>query len=62
MIFSGGILTRGITEVAGESASGKTQLGMQLCIQAQLSKDRGGLTAGFFLHTEIYCAGGSTSC
>ena len=42
----GGVLNRGITEVAGESASGKTQLCMQLCITVQLPKEMHGLDSG----------------
>ena len=46
LCFEGGVLTRGITEVAGESASGKTQLCMQLCITVQLPKEMHGLDSG----------------
>lgn len=42
----GGILSRGITELSGESASGKTQLCMQLCLTAQFPTEYGGLEAG----------------
>ncbi|XP_055995302.1 DNA repair protein XRCC3-like isoform X5 [Ostrea edulis] len=42
----GGILTRGITEIAGESASGKTQFCLQLCLSVQLPHNLGGLSAG----------------
>jgi len=35
-----------ITEVSGESASGKTQLCLQLCLTVQLSRDNGGLNSG----------------
>lgn len=42
----GGIMSHGITEVAGESASGKTQLCLQLSLTVQLSQDSGGLSAG----------------
>ncbi|KAF9580928.1 DNA repair protein xrcc3 [Lunasporangiospora selenospora] len=38
-----GIMTRGITEIAGESAVGKTQFCLQLCLTAQLPKECGGL-------------------
>ena len=44
--FAGGVLNRGITEVAGESASGKTQLCMQLCITVQLPREMHGLDSG----------------
>jgi len=39
-------MSHGITEIAGESASGKTQLCLQLCLTVQLSHDNGGLNAG----------------
>ena len=46
LLFSGGILCTGITEISGESASGKTQFGLQLSLTAQLSTEYGGLNAG----------------
>ncbi|KAL5008487.1 hypothetical protein ScPMuIL_014068 [Solemya velum] len=42
----GGIISRGITEVAGESASGKTQFCLQLSLTAQLPVSQGGLHGG----------------
>lgn len=45
-IFRGGILSQGITEVTGESAAGKTQLCLQLCLMAQLPLEDGGLNGG----------------
>ncbi|KAK2567314.1 DNA repair protein XRCC3 [Acropora cervicornis] len=39
----GGILKQGITEVAGESSSGKTQICLQLCLTVQLPEEKGGL-------------------
>ena len=45
-LYAGGILCRGITEIAGESASGKTQLCMQLCLTVQLAESMNGLDAG----------------
>jgi len=39
-------MSHGITEIAGESASGKTQLCLQLCLTVQLSQETGGLDAG----------------
>ena len=36
----------GVTEVAGTSAAGKTQLCLQLSLTAQLPPQRGGLEAG----------------
>ncbi|XP_071511762.1 DNA repair protein XRCC3-like [Diadema antillarum] len=42
----GGILVKGITEIAGQSAAGKTQLCLQLCLTAQLPIQHGGLAKG----------------
>lgn len=42
----GGIPCTGITEITGESASGKTQLCLQLCLSVQLPSDSGGLGRG----------------
>ncbi|XP_033096535.1 DNA repair protein XRCC3-like isoform X2 [Anneissia japonica] len=42
----GGILSQGITEIAGESASGKTQICIQLCLTVQCPKALGGLDGG----------------
>eukprot|EP01132_Coremiostelium_polycephalum_P007515 gene7515-9236_t len=44
--LEGGIPLVGITEITGESASGKTQLCLQLSIQTQLSFEDGGLGGG----------------
>ncbi|XP_046577608.1 DNA repair protein XRCC3-like isoform X2 [Haliotis rubra] len=44
--LKGGILSTGITEISGESASGKTQLCLQLCLTAQLPLEHGGLEGG----------------
>ncbi|XP_076306083.1 DNA repair protein XRCC3-like [Tachypleus tridentatus] len=44
-LFRGGMLMRGVTEIAGESASGKTQFCLQLSLQAQLPESIGGLNA-----------------
>ena len=44
--LGGGILSQGITEVAGESAAGKTQFCMQLCLTVQLPVKSGGLGGG----------------
>jgi len=44
--ITGGVMSHGITEVSGESASGKTQLCLQLCLTVQLSQSNGGLNAG----------------
>ncbi|XP_050405437.2 DNA repair protein XRCC3 [Patella vulgata] len=42
----GGIISRGITELSGESASGKTQFCLQLCLTVQLPVTHGGLAGG----------------
>ena len=39
-------MTPSLTEIAGESASGKTQLCLQLCLSVQLPLDLGGLDSG----------------
>lgn len=41
-ILKGGIPFRGITELTGQSGSGKTQVGLQLALRAQLPKHLGG--------------------
>lgn len=52
-LIGGGIETNGITEAYGRFASGKTQLGFQLAVDAQLPKGKGGLDgAVLFLDTE----------
>jgi len=49
----GGILRQGITEVTGESSSGKTQFCLQLCLTVQLPEERGGLGGGaVYISTE----------
>ncbi|KAK3818884.1 MAG: P-loop containing nucleoside triphosphate hydrolase protein [Benniella sp.] len=48
-----GFMTRGITEIAGESAVGKTQLCLQLCLTVQLPLHMGGLDgSAVWLSTE----------
>ncbi|KAI8990854.1 Rad51-domain-containing protein [Mycotypha africana] len=42
-VFNGGISLGAITEVVGESSSGKTQLALQLCVAAQKPEQEGGL-------------------
>lgn len=42
----GGFPVRGITEVAGESGCGKTQLCLQLCLSVQYPLSEGGLNSG----------------
>ena len=52
-LIGGGIETNAITEVYGKFASGKTQLGFQLSVNAQLPKDKGGLDGNvLFIDTE----------
>ncbi|MFW9928770.1 MAG: DNA repair and recombination protein RadA [Candidatus Thorarchaeota archaeon] len=52
-ILSGGISTGAITEIIGEYAAGKSQIAFQLCINAQLSFNHGGLEGGvYFVDTE----------
>ncbi|KAJ1978743.1 DNA repair protein rhp57 [Dimargaris cristalligena] len=41
--LEGGIAVGGVTEIAGSSATGKTQLCLQLCLMAQLPRALGGL-------------------
>ena len=49
----GGILSQGITEISGESSSGKTQVCLQLCLVVQLPYHLGGLEgAAVFISTE----------
>lgn len=45
-LLSGGLPLHGITELAGESAAGKTQFGLQLSLSVQYSREHGGLGAG----------------
>src|SRR5438445_70090 len=42
-LLGGGIETQAITETYGQFWSGKTQIGFQLAVNAQLPKDKGGL-------------------
>ena len=42
-LLNGGIYTKCITELFGESSTGKSQLLMQLCLSVQLPKEKGGL-------------------
>ena len=52
----GGLLVPGLTEIAGTSAAGKTQLCLQLCLTCQLPRTQGGLATGLpaFNHTYSY--------
>ncbi|CAG8565434.1 18638_t:CDS:2 [Acaulospora morrowiae] len=52
-IIGGGILSRAITEIVGESSVGKTQLCLQLCLTVQLPEELGGLNGGaVYISTE----------
>jgi len=51
--LGGGLLTRGLIEISGESATGKTQLCIQLCLSVQLPVEFGGLGgAAVYVSTE----------
>ncbi|MBN3319651.1 XRCC3 protein, partial [Atractosteus spatula] len=45
-LLRGGVPLTGITEIAGESGAGKTQLCMQLCLSVQYPREHGGLGSG----------------
>ena len=45
-LLRGGLPLDGITELAGRSSAGKTQLALQLCLAVQLPRHHGGLGAG----------------
>uniref|UniRef100_A0A8C5QGJ1 DNA repair protein n=1 Tax=Leptobrachium leishanense TaxID=445787 RepID=A0A8C5QGJ1_9ANUR len=45
-LLRGGIPLVGISEFAGESSAGKTQIGLQLCLSVQYPVEYGGLGAG----------------
>lgn len=47
-ILDGGLTCRGITEISGESGTGKTQICLQLCIMVQYPEEIGGLNAGLY--------------
>jgi DNA repair protein RadA len=52
-ILGGGVETGAITETYGKFASGKTQLGFQLAVNAQLPKEKGGIDGKvLFIDTE----------
>lgn len=52
-ITRNGIATRGITEICGESGSGKSQICLQLALTVQLAEEMGGLGKGaVFICTE----------
>lgn len=45
-LLGGGLPLAGITELAGRSSAGKTQLALQLCLAVQFPRRHGGLEAG----------------
>lgn len=48
--LKGGLPTKsGIIEIVGESAVGKSQLALQLCLMVQLPKHLGGLEGGILI-------------
>lgn len=49
----GGLLVPGVTEIAGTSAAGKTQLCLQLCLTVQLPREKGGLEGGRHRHNML---------
>ncbi|MFH0834775.1 MAG: DNA repair and recombination protein RadA [Candidatus Micrarchaeota archaeon] len=52
-LIGGGIETQAITEAFGKFGSGKSQLGFQLCVTAQLPREQGGLEGSvLFIDTE----------
>lgn len=52
-LLAGGIETKAMTEFVGEYGSGKTQICLKLCVNAQLSPEQGGLSGGvLFFDTE----------
>jgi DNA-repair protein XRCC3 len=52
-VLEGGLLSRGVTEIAGESGAGKTQLCLQLCLTVQLPQTHGGFEgAAMYISTE----------
>ena len=52
-LLGGGLETQSIVEFFGEFGSGKTQVGLQLCVNVQLPPEKGGLGAkAVFIDTE----------
>ncbi|KAJ8341340.1 hypothetical protein SKAU_G00336310 [Synaphobranchus kaupii] len=45
-LLRGGVPLSGITELAGESGVGKTQIGLQLCLSVQYPQEHGGMGSG----------------
>ncbi|XP_045632134.1 DNA repair protein XRCC3 isoform X2 [Ursus americanus] len=48
-LLRGGLPLDGLTELAGHSSAGKTQLALQLCLTVQFPRQHGGLGAGEWL-------------
>ena len=48
-LLRGGLPLDGVTELAGHSSAGKTQLALQLCLTVQFPPRHGGLEAGEWL-------------
>uniref|UniRef100_A0A3P9P7M0 DNA repair protein n=1 Tax=Poecilia reticulata TaxID=8081 RepID=A0A3P9P7M0_POERE len=51
-LLRGGLPAGGVTELAGASGAGKTQLGLQLCLSVQYPVEHGGLSAALYICTE----------
>jgi DNA repair protein RadA len=52
-LLGGGVETQSITECYGKFGSSKTQIGFQLCVNAQRSEEEGGVNGGvLFIDTE----------
>lgn len=49
-LLRGGLPVGGVTELAGESGAGKTQLALQLCLSVQYPTQHGGLNSGQLTH------------
>lgn len=54
-LLRGGLPVGGVTELAGESGAGKTQLALQLCLSAQYPTEHGGLDSGQSAGARITC-------
>ncbi|GAA5951572.1 hypothetical protein JCM3765_005974 [Sporobolomyces pararoseus] len=53
LLFDGGVRVGSLTEIAGQSASGKTHLSLQLALNVQLPVSQGGLSGGaLFISSE----------
>jgi len=52
-MLGGGFETQSLTEIYGEFGTGKSQICHQLCVEAQMSKEQGGLEGGvLYIDTE----------